>query len=173
MILEPSHPSRRALLLGLVTSVTAAAAACGGNSDTAPTPVDTSYIANVPFTITDLSGGTGAEAASGSRVVIDYYGWLYSATGTENKGSLFDTSLQTGRAPLQFVLGAGNVIQGWEQGIPGMKVGGIRRLIIPPALAYGSSGNGSIPPNATLVFELRLNDILVSATTYLVPRAGR
>jgi FKBP-type peptidyl-prolyl cis-trans isomerase len=162
MILEQSHPSRRALLLGLVTSVTAAA--CGGNSETAPTPTDTSYITNLPLTITDVTAGTGAEAAAGSRVVVDYYGWLYSSTGTENKGSLFDTSLQTGRAPLQFVLGAGNVIGGWEQGIPGMKVGGIRRLIIPPALAYGSTGNGSIPPNATLVFELRLNDILVSAT---------
>lgn len=164
MIFEPSHPSRRALLLGLVTSVTAAACG-GGNSETGPTTVDTSYITNLPLTITDLSAGTGAEAVSGSRVVIDYYGWLYSATGTDNKGSLFDTSLQTGRAPLQFVLGANSVIAGWEQGIPGMKVGGIRRLIIPPALAYGSTGNGSIPPNATLVFEVRLNDILVSATT--------
>jgi len=166
MILEHSHPSRRALLLGLVTSVTAAA--CGGsNSDTAPTPIDTSYITNLPLTITDLTTGTGAEAATGSRVVVDYYGWLYSSTGTDNKGTLFDTSLQTGRSPLQFVLGAGSVIQGWEQGIPGMKVGGIRRLIIPPALAYGStgSGDGRIPANATLVFEVRLNDILVSATT--------
>jgi len=165
MILEPSHPSRRALLLGLVTSVTAAA--CGGSSsDTAPTPVDTSYITNLPLTITDVTAGTGAEAATGSRVVMDYYGWLYSATGTENKGTLFDTSLRTGAAPIQFVLGAGSVIQGWEQGIPGMKVGGIRRLIIPPALAYGSTGssNGAIPPNATLVFDIRLNDILVSAT---------
>jgi FKBP-type peptidyl-prolyl cis-trans isomerase len=82
----------------------------------------------------------------------------------DNKGSVFDTSLQPGRAPFQFVLGAGSVIQGWEQGIPGMKVGGIRRLIVPPALAYGASGSPpSIPPNATLLFEIRLNDILVSA----------
>ena len=162
MILEPSHPSRRALLLGLLTSVTAAA--CGGSSDTAPTSVDTSYITNLPLTTTDLTTGTGAEAVNGARLVVDYYGWLYSSTGTDNKGQLFDTSLQTGRTPFQFVLGAGTVIQGWEQGIPGMKVGGIRRLIIPPALAYGSSGSGSIPPNATLVFEVRLNDILVSAT---------
>jgi FKBP-type peptidyl-prolyl cis-trans isomerase FkpA len=166
MNLEPSHPSRRALLLGLLTSVTAAACGGGGNSETAPTPVDTSYVTNLPLTTTDLSVGTGAEAATGSRIVVDYYGWLYSATGTDNKGTLFDTSLQTGRTPFQLVLGAGNVIQGWEQGIPGMKVGGIRRLIIPPALAYGSTGSsdGRIPPNATLVFEVRLNDILVSAT---------
>ena len=162
MILEPTQPSRRALLLGLLTSVTAAA--CGGSSDTAPTSVEQTWVANVPFTITDVTAGTGVEAVNGARLIVDYYGWLYNATGTDSKGALFDTSLQTGRTPFQFVLGAGSVIQGWEQGIPGMKVGGIRRLIVPPALAYGSTGGGSIPPNATLVFDIRLNDIVVSAT---------
>lgn len=141
------------------------AAACGGSSSTAPSPTDQTWVANVPFSTTDLTAGTGAEAIAGSRIVVDYYGWLYSTATSDNKGSLFDTSLQTGRTPFQLVLGAGQVIPGWEQGIPGMKVGGIRRLIIPPALAYGSTGSGSaIPPNATLVFEVRLNDILVSAT---------
>lgn len=158
-----SHPSRRALLLGLMTSVTAAA--CGGSSSTAPTAVDQTWVANVPLTATDLTVGTGAEAVNGSRMVVDYYGWLYSTATTDNKGTLFDTSLRTGAAPFQFVLGAGQVIQGWEQGLPGMKVGGIRKLVIPPALAYGSTGSGqSIPPNATLVFEVRLNDIVISAT---------
>jgi len=118
----------------------------------------------VPFSSTDVTVGTGAEAVTGSRLVVDYYGWLYSTATSDNKGSLFDTSLQTGRTPFQYVLGTGAVIAGWEQGVPGMKVGGIRRLIIPPALAYGSTGSGSIPPNATLVFEIRLNDILISAT---------
>ena len=162
MILEPTQPSRRALLLGLLTSVTAAA--CGGSSDTAPTSVEQTWVANVPFTITDVTAGTGVEAVNGSRCVVDYYGYLYNAAGTDSKGQLFDTSLQTGRTPFQFTLGAGSVIQGWEQGVPGMKVGGIRRLIVPPALAYGSTGSGSIPPNATLVFDIRLNDIVVSAT---------
>lgn len=156
------HPSRRALLLGLMTSVTAAA--CGGSSSTAPTAVDQTWVANVPFSSTDIPAGAGAEAVNGSRLVVDYFGWLYSTATTDNKGQLFDTSQQAGRTPFQFVLGAGSVIAGWEQGIPGMKVGGIRRLIIPPALAYGSTGSGSIPPNATLVFEVRLNDIVVSAT---------
>jgi FKBP-type peptidyl-prolyl cis-trans isomerase FkpA len=162
MTFEPTSPSRRALLLGLAASVSAAA--CGGSSSTAPTPTDQTWVANVPFSATDVTAGTGAEAVTGSRIVVDYYGWLYSTATTDNKGALFDTSLQTGRTPFQLVLGAGNVIAGWEQGIPGMKVGGIRRLIIPPALAYGATGNNSIPPNATLIFEIRLNDILVSAT---------
>ncbi|MGV3519035.1 FKBP-type peptidyl-prolyl cis-trans isomerase [Luteitalea sp.] len=145
-----------------MTSVTAAA--CGGSSSTAPTAVDQTWVANVPLTATDLTAGTGAEAVSGSRMVVDYFGWLYSTATTDNKGNLFDTSLQTGRTPFQFVLGAGQVIQGWDQGLPGMRVGGVRRLVIPPALAYGSTGSGSIPPNATLVFEVRLNDIVISAT---------
>jgi FKBP-type peptidyl-prolyl cis-trans isomerase len=151
------------MLLGLVASVSAAA--CGSSSTpTSPTTTDQTWVANVPFSATDLTAGTGAEAVNGSRVVVDYYGWLYSTATSDNKGSLFDTSLQTGRTPFQYVVGTGQVIAGWEQGIPGMKVGGIRRLIIPPALAYGTTGSGSIPPNATLVFEVRLNDVLVSAT---------
>jgi FKBP-type peptidyl-prolyl cis-trans isomerase FkpA len=164
MTFEPMHPSRRSLLLGLMTSATAAA--CGGSSNdtTGPTTVEQTWVTNLPFSTTDVTAGTGAEAVNGARLVVDYVGWLYSTVAAENKGSVFDTSLQTGRTPFQFVLGAGSVIQGWEQGIPGMKVGGIRRLIVPPALAYGSTGSGSIPPNATLIFEVRLNDILVSAT---------
>lgn len=158
------YPSRRALLLGLAASVSAAACGGGGDSATSPSSTDTTYVTNLPLTITDLTAGTGVEAVNGSRCVVDYYGWLYSTATTDNKGALFDTSLQTGRTPFTFVLGSGQVIAGWEQGVPGMKVGGIRRLIIPPALAYGSTGSGAIPPNATLVFEVRLNDILVSAT---------
>lgn len=162
MTFEPTFPSRRALLLGLAASVSAAA--CGGSdSTTAPTSTDQTWVANVPFSTVDTQLGTGAEAVNGSRVVVDYYGWLYSTAASDNKGALFDTSLQTGRTPYQYVVGTGAVIAGWEQGIPGMKVGGIRRLIIPPALAYGTTGSGTIPPNATLIFEVRLNDILVSA----------
>lgn len=153
------YPSRRALLLGLASAVSAAA--CGGSSSPTSPSQNATWIANVPFSTTDLTAGSGAEAVTGARLVVDYYGWLYSTATSDNKGSLFDTSLQTGRTPLQFVLGAGNVIRGWEQGIPGMRVGGVRRLIIPPELAYGSTGNQSIPPNATLVFEVRLNDIVV------------
>ena len=153
-------PSRRALLLGIGSAVSAAA--CGGSSSPTAPSQNATWIANVPFSTTDLTVGTGAEATNGARLVVDYAGWLYNTTTADNKGVGFDSSAN--RGPLQFVLGAGNVIRGWEQGIPGMRVGGIRRLIIPPDLAYGAAGNGSIPPNATLIFEVRLNDILISAT---------
>jgi peptidylprolyl isomerase/FKBP-type peptidyl-prolyl cis-trans isomerase FkpA len=91
--------------------------------------------------------GTGAEARVGDTLLVNY-------TGKLDDGTVFDTSV--GRAPYPFVLGAGAVIQGWDQGLQGMKVGGKRLLIIPAALAYGASGRGSIPPNATLVFEVEL-----------------
>lgn len=155
---ERPHLSRRALFLGLASAVSAAACG-GGDSPTSPSQ-NATWIANVPFTTIELTAGTGDEAVAGSRVAVDYYGWLYSTATSDNKGVLFDTSLQVGRAPLVFTLGAGSVIRGWEQGVPGMRVGGARRLIIPPELAYGSAGSGSIPPNATLIFEVRLNEIV-------------
>jgi FKBP-type peptidyl-prolyl cis-trans isomerase FkpA len=124
---------------------------CGacGSSDTAPT-------VNVPFSSVDLKVGTGATAAAGQTLTVNYTGWLYDASKTDNKGTQFDSSLSAGRTPFQFVLGAGQVIKGWDQGLVGMKIGGSRRLIIPPDLGYGSSGSGPIPPNATLVFDIDL-----------------
>jgi FKBP-type peptidyl-prolyl cis-trans isomerase FkpA len=125
-------------------------AACGGGSSpVAPT------IPSQPFTITELRAGTGAEAVNGKILTVNYAGWLFSTTAAENKGTLFDTSV--GRAPFSFTLGAGDVIRGWDQGLVGMKVGGVRRLVIPPELAYGAAGRApSIPPNANLVFEVEL-----------------
>ena len=103
--------------------------------------------------------GTGAEATTGKRASVNYTGWLYDPAQHEQKGRQFDTSV--GRGPFAFTLGAGQVIRGWDQGVVGMKVGGQRRLIIPPELAYGASGagNGAIPPNATLVFDIELLDV--------------
>ncbi|MDR3037539.1 MAG: FKBP-type peptidyl-prolyl cis-trans isomerase [Coriobacteriales bacterium] len=97
----------------------------------------------------DTFEGTGLAAATGDKVQVHYTGYLAD-------GTVFDSSYESG-TPIEVTLGAGGVIQGWEQGIPGMKVGGKRTLTIPPSLAYGSAGNGSvIPPNATLTFEVEL-----------------
>jgi FKBP-type peptidyl-prolyl cis-trans isomerase len=95
----------------------------------------------------DLVVGEGAEAEVGKLLTVDYTGWL------EN-GTQFDSSV--GGQPFQFTLGQGKVIKGWDEGLVGMKVGGKRKLIIPSDLAYGDSGSGSIPPNATLTFEVEL-----------------
>ena len=99
--------------------------------------------------IEDLVEGAGAQAAAGQKVSVHY-------TGTLTNGSKFDSSLDRGR-PFEFVLGAGRVIKGWDQGVAGMKVGGKRRLTIPSDLAYGAGGFPPvIPPDATLIFEIEL-----------------
>lgn len=124
------------------------ASACG-SSATSP-----SQNLNVPFSTADLVVGTGTTASAGRPVSVNYTGWLYDASKTDNKGTQFDSN--AGRGAFAFVLGTGQVIAGWDQGVAGMKVGGKRRLIIPPSLGYGSTGSGPIPPNATLVFEVEL-----------------
>jgi FKBP-type peptidyl-prolyl cis-trans isomerase FkpA len=94
-------------------------------------------------------------AVSGNTVTVHYTGWLYDTTAANNRGTQFDSSV--GKAPFSFNLGAGQVIKGWDQGVVGMKVGGLRTLVIPSSLAYGSSGvSGAIPPNAALVFNVEL-----------------
>ncbi len=107
--------------------------------------------------VTDLSAGIGDEALPGMVVVVHYTGWLYDPAAKDQRGRKFDSSRDRGQ-PLSFPLGAGRVIRGWEQGLPGMRIGGTRRLVIPPSLAYGprGAGNGVIPPNATLIFDVEL-----------------
>lgn len=109
-----------------------------------------------PFSQRDLRVGTGEDAVTGKTLTVDYTGWLFNAAQPDQKGAQFDSSRGEGRTPLVFTLGAGEVIPGFDQGLVGMKVGGLRRLVIPPSLAYGGSRNGPIPPNATLVFEVEL-----------------
>ena len=113
----------------------------------------------VPVTelrIEDLVVGTGAEAKKGDTVSVEYIGWLY----TKSKDDPVESSYEHDK-PFQFVLGQGTVIKGWEQGILGMKVGGTRKLTIPPDLGYGAegAGDGVVPPNAVLVFEMQLVDV--------------
>lgn len=120
--------------------------ACGSNT-LSPSP-------GAGFTKTDLKTGSGAEAVAHSVVTVNYTGWLYDPSKTDNKGLQFDTS--AGRGPLTFNLGTGTVILGWDEGLLGMKVGGVRRLVIPPSMAYGGVRAGAIPPYSTLVFDVEL-----------------
>ena len=104
----------------------------------------------------DTIVGTGPEAASGRNVTVHYTGWLHDASQPKSRGRKFDSSKDR-NDPFRFALGAGQVIQGWDEGVQGMRVGGTRVLQIPPQLGYGARGAGGvIPPNATLVFEVEL-----------------
>jgi len=122
--------------------------ACSDSSPAAPTPV------NVPFSSTDLIVGTGAEATNGKTLTVNYTLWLYSESAADHKGTQVQTTV--GGSPFPFTLGAGRVIAGWDQGVPGMRVGGRRELVVPPSLAYGATAQPGIPSNSTLVFDIDL-----------------
>jgi FKBP-type peptidyl-prolyl cis-trans isomerase FkpA len=128
-----------------------AAAACGKNTPTGPSPTT-----SAPYSQTDLVVGTGAAAVTGSTVTVAYTGWLHDSSKPDAKGTQFDSGTL---AP--FVLGTGRVIRGWDQGLVGMRIGGRRRLVIPPDLAYGNNSpdTSRIPQNATLVFDVTLNNV--------------
>ncbi len=102
--------------------------------------------------VEDIKVGDGAVAEPGKKVVVHYTGWL-------TNGKKFDSSKDRGQ-PFSFTLGVGQVIKGWDEGVKGMRVGGVRKLTIPPEMGYGSRGAGGvIPPNATLIFEVELLDV--------------
>jgi FKBP-type peptidyl-prolyl cis-trans isomerase FkpA len=140
--------SRRHFVLLVAVALSFTAAGCGDDSPTEPTP-------RAEFSQTDLRAGTGDTAANGRRLTVHYTLWLYSPSGQDGKGRQIQTSV--GGTPFAFTLGVGGVISGWDRGVPGMRVGGLRRLVLPPELAYGSAGSPpDIPSNATLVFEIDL-----------------
>ena len=135
-------------------------AACGGSSSSAspsavptpsPAPSPTPAPAPAPaFSTVDLREGTGATAFAGRNVIVTYTGWLYDPTKTDSKGTQFDSGA------FAFTVGSG-VISGFSQGVIGMQVGGLRRVVIPPNLGYGAAGSPpAIPGNSTLIFEIEL-----------------
>lgn len=133
----------------------AALTAC--HADNQPANKEKAMQQNVTQLITkDTVIGTGREAEAGFNISVHYTGWLYDPSKADGKGAKFDSSVER-REPFVFFLGGGQVIQGWDQGFAGMKVGGKRTLIIPPDLGYGAYGAGGvIPPNATLIFDVEL-----------------
>ena len=139
------HPVRTLLALTLV----AISMAC---NDPVTSPSGFSA-----FSQTDLLVGSGTAAETGRILSVHYTGWLFDRNVSDSKGIQFDSS--AGQDPLTFTLGAGQVILGWDQGLVGMRVGGRRRLVIPPSLAYGGARNRSIPANATLVFDVELIEV--------------
>ena len=150
-----------------VCAVAMSVVACQPKTDAPPatTPNEEAQVMNeMPAEITELQiidvvEGEGATAAPGQLVVVHYTGWLYDPTAADNKGTKFDSSVDR-NDPFVFPLGAGRVIQGWDQGVAGMQVGGKRTLIIPPHMGYGARGAGAvIPPNATLMFDVELLNV--------------
>ena len=127
--------------------------ACGGDDDNGG-PTGPTTTTSAPYSQTDLVAGTGTAAITNSLVTVAYTGWLHDSSRPDAKGTQFDSNTN-----FQFRLGTGAVIRGWDLGVVGMRVGGQRRLVIPPDLAYGSQGRGPIPPNATLVFDITLNSV--------------
>jgi len=153
-------PPRPALgaLLGLL-------AACGGKPPAAGPPDAAVPVVAAPAAATsevaaldvaEMQEGAGAPITAGQKAVVQYTGWLYETSAPDKKGKEFDSSRSSGQ-PFSFVVGAGEVIKGWDQGVLGMKVGGRRRLTIPADLGYGDVGAGGvIPPGAALVFDVEL-----------------
>jgi FKBP-type peptidyl-prolyl cis-trans isomerase FkpA len=134
----------------------AAATAPAADAPTAPASTGNEVMAMQKI---DLAPGSGPEIKSGQNALVHYTGWLYDAAAPENKGKKFDSSVDRNE-PFEFPVGGGMVIKGWDEGVAGMKVGGKRRLVIPPEMGYGSRGAGGvIPPNATLVFDVELVEI--------------
>jgi FKBP-type peptidyl-prolyl cis-trans isomerase len=147
---------RRQLFRPLSALLLAAAVLLAGCS---PNTTPEAALSTAQLKITELKPGTGPAIKVGQTAVVHYTGWLYVEDAPDHKGKKFDSSLDR-NDPFSFPVGGGQVIQGWDQGVAGMQVGGQRRLVIPAELGYGSRGAGGvIPPNATLLFDVELLSI--------------
>lgn len=145
---------KRLIHLPRVLLVVAGLIVLNGCSET--TSSNDAMSAAIMFTQTDVVTGEGEKAVAGKQVSVHYTGWLYDDSAPDHKGKKFDSSRDRGQ-PFGFPLGAGRVIEGWDRGVAGMRVGGQRTLIIPSSLGYGARGAGrSIPPHATLIFDVEL-----------------
>ena len=136
-------------IFGLLLSLVLLLSSCSKNGPTKVSGAGTTTTSGLQYW--DITTGSGATAAPGHEVAVQYTGWL-------TDGTKFASSVDDGQ-PFIFPLGAHRVIQGWDEGVAGMKVGGKRQLRIPPNLAYGSRPAGPIPPNSTLIFEVELLDV--------------
>ena len=142
------------------TEAPATAPSASASAETPAPATNDTGTTSMPLQKIDLTPGSGVEIKSGQNALVHYTGWLYDAAAPDNKGAKFDSSLDRNE-PFEFPVGGAMVIPGWDQGVAGMKVGGKRRLVIPPELGYGArgAGGGLIPPNATLVFDVELVEI--------------
>ena len=148
----PRRPAVGALL-GLLVACSGKPPAAGPSDSAVPAAAAPAV---ATLEVGELKAGSGAPIATGQKAVVQYTGWLYETSAPDKKGKEFDSSHNSGR-PFSFVVGAGQVIKGWDQGVLGMKVGGRRRLTIPADLGYGDVGAGGvIPPGAALVFDVEL-----------------
>ena len=130
--------------------------ACGGKQEAAKPAAPAAAVAPpTELQKIDIKKGVGEGISQGQVAVVHYTGWIYDPTAPEQQGTKFDSSRDRGE-PFSFMIGAGQVIRGWDEGVQGMQPGGQRRLVIPPDLAYGEPGKGPIPANATLVFDVEL-----------------
>jgi FKBP-type peptidyl-prolyl cis-trans isomerase FkpA len=152
------------LIMALLLAAFATAGCNAPSPSTAPAKEKPAMTQNAKITETrimelqkiDTQVGTGREAEPGFNVTVHYTGWLYDAAAEGSKGKKFDSSLDR-KQPFVFFLGQGQVIQGWDEGFAGMKIGGKRTLIIPSEMGYGARGaGGAIPPNADLIFDVEL-----------------
>jgi FKBP-type peptidyl-prolyl cis-trans isomerase FkpA len=141
-------------LLGLLLAACGGKPPAAGPSDSAVSAAGGPAVATLE--VGELQVGSGAAITAGQKAVVQYTGWLFETSAPDKKGKQFDSTRTSGQ-PFSFVVGGGQVIKGWDQGVLGMKVGGRRRLTIPADLGYGDVGAGGlIPPGAALVFDIEL-----------------